>query len=132
MNFFTLFLCLFSLIFKGSLPFLHILIYIMCFHQVYDICSGTTNFVKNLVFWVCWKLMFFWLGCSTEFCNFQNTRNIFLDSKCFCLFSWQCCFQFCYCQWVPLGFGSICYNWFLLKNFFSEIRYLIVFFNLYK
>ena len=110
-EFFTLFLWLFSIILKDvSLSFLHIVVYITYIHQVYDICAGTINFVKNLIFFEpvdSWKLILLWLGCSTEFCYFQNTGNISLVSKWFCLFSLQCCFRFCYCQWVPWDFSCV-------------------------
>ena len=36
-----------------------------------------------------WKLMLLWLGCSTEFCYFQNTRNMSLVSKDLCLISYN-------------------------------------------
>ena len=48
-----------------------------------------------------------WFGCSTEFCYLQNTGSISLLSKYFCLFSLQCCFRYCYCQWVPSDFCCI-------------------------
>ena len=60
-------------------------------------------------FWICWllKVDVAMTCCSAEVCYFLNTANIFLVSKCFCLFSLQCRFRFGCCRWVPWNFCCV-------------------------
>ena len=97
---FTSFLWLFSLILKAvsGFPTYYFL------HNVHSI-NCMTYALKQ--FYMIWKLMLLWPGCSTEVCYFLNTGNIFLVSKCFCLFSLQCHFRFGCCRWVPWNFCCI-------------------------
>ena len=106
-GFFTSFLWLFSRILK-SVCLSYILFYITCIPlNIWHTRCNNQLHEKSYIFFESvdfWKLMLLWLSCGTEFCYFQNTGNISLVSKCFCLFSSQCCFRFCCCRWVPWDF----------------------------
>ena len=84
-----------------------------CVHNVRsikDMIYGLEQLIswKTLyLFRVCWKLMLFWLDCSTNLCYFKNSRNIFLISKRFCSCSFQCWLRISYCQWILWGFSQV-------------------------
>ena len=96
---------------KWSLPLLHIVLCITCislnmWHTRWNnkLCERSKMFFEFAEFW---RLMLLWLGCSTVFFYFQITGNIFLVSKCFYLFSLQCCFRCCCCRLVLWDFCCV-------------------------
>ena len=88
---------------KQSLPFLPII-----FYTTYTPLNiWHTHYNNKLRENVCWLLKFdvvmTWL--QHRFILFAKHLSV---SKCFCLFSLQCCFRFFYCRWVPWCF---CFVW---------------------
>ena len=88
---------------KQSLPFLPLV-----FYTTYTPLNiWHTHYNNKLRENVCWLLKFdvvmTWL--QHRFILFAKHVSV---SKCFCLFSLQCCFRFFYCRWIPWCF---CFVW---------------------
>ena len=95
---------------KRSLDFLYIVFYVTFIPLIIWHTRWNNQFGKKsyMIFDSVdsWKLMLLW-RVQHRVCYVLNTGNIFLVSKCFYLFSLQCCFRFSCCRWVPWNFCCI-------------------------
>ena len=98
---------------------------IRCMRWNNKFCEKLYMFFKSVD---SWRLMFLWPGCSTEFClPFLKHRKHSPGFKVLFLFTLQCCFRFCSCQWLPWDLYCIWKLQLVRFDFFSGIPWLMCF-----